>query len=326
MESSAEDNSGKQPKPSKSFKQTLHDIYVHKYKTLLIIPILMLVISFGIIGYYHFKTGEIIPRDVSLKGGIILTVPINAEVNPDVIYNSLSSKFPQNDITVRILRNVGKPAAIGIEADIKGDEKERIGSFLRAVESELGIELSKVDYGLEVVGSSLGESFFRESIIALIVAFAFMGLVVFIYFRTLVPSLAIILAAFSDMVVALAIIHIMGVKIGTAGIAAFLMLIGYSVDTDILLSVRVLKRKEGTVMDRIFSSIKTGMTETATAIVAVGVAMLVTQSEVIKEIMLILLIGLLADIINTWIQNVGLLRIYLERKERKKSHYSSQQK
>ena len=64
----------------------------------------------------------------------------------------------------------------------------------------------------------------------------------------------------------------------------------------------------------------------ATAIVAVGVAMLVTQSEVIKEIMLILLIGLLADIINTWIQNVGLLRIYLERKERKKSHYSSQQK
>lgn len=324
MESSAGGNSNIPSKPSKPLKQAIIDIYVHKYKTLLIIPFLMLIIALGIIGYYHYKTGEFIPRDVSLKGGIILTVPINAEVDSDVIYNSLSSKFPQNDITVRVLRNVGKPAALGIEADIQGSEKEKLDQFLGVVESELKIELSKVDYGLEVVGSSLGESFFRESLIALIVAFVFMALVVFIYFRTLVPSLAIVLAAFSDMVVALAVIHLLGVKIGTSGIAAFLMLIGYSVDTDILLTVRVLKRKEGTVMDRIFSSIKTGMTETATAIVAVGVAMLVTQSEVIKEIMLILLIGLAADIINTWIQNVGLLRIYLERKEKKNQNYPQQ--
>ena len=144
-----------------------------------------------------------------------------------------------------------------------------------------------------------------------------MGIVVLIYFRTFIPSIAIILAAFSDMVFALAVINLMDVRIGTAGIAAFLMLIGYSVDTDILLSVRVLKRKEGTVMDRIMSSIKTGMTETLTAIVAVTVAMFVTQSEVIRQIMLILLIGLIADIFNTWIQNVGLLRIYVERKAKK---------
>ena len=76
-------------------------------------------------------------------------------------------------------------------------------------------------------------------------------------------------------------------------------------------------KKEGAVMDRIISSIKTGMTETITAIVAVTVAMLVTQSEVIRQIMIILLIGLIADIFNTWIQNVGLLRIYIERKAKK---------
>jgi len=144
-----------------------------------------------------------------------------------------------------------------------------------------------------------------------------MGLVVLIYFRSIVPSIAIILAAFSDMVVALAVVNLLGIKLGTAGIAAFLMLMGYSVDTDILLTVRVLKRKEGTVMDRVISSIKTGMTQTVTAIIAVLVAMLVTQSDVIRQIMIILLIGLLADIIYTWIQNVGLLRLHLERKEKK---------
>ena len=69
-----------------------------------------------------------------------------------------------------------------------------------------------------------------------------MGLVVFIYFRTLVPSLAVILAAFSDIVVTLAIFNLTGEKLSTAGVAAFLMLIGYSVDTDILLNTRVLKK------------------------------------------------------------------------------------
>jgi preprotein translocase subunit SecF len=77
-----------------------------------------------------------------------------------------------------------------------------------------------------------------------------MGLVVFFYFRSIAPSLAVILEAFSDIIVTLAIFNLTGIKLSTAGIAAFLMLIGYSVDTDILLSTRVLKRKDGTVMER----------------------------------------------------------------------------
>ena len=39
-----------------------------------------------------------------------------------------------------------------------------------------------------------------------------------------------------------------------------------------------------------------------------------TNSDVIRQIMVILLIGLLLDVINTWIQNAGFLRLYLERK------------
>ena len=298
-------------------RQSLWNFYEKKYKLLLWIPFIMLALSFVIIGFYAFTTGEFIPRDVSLKGGVILTIPISKDIDNVGLERSLNSKFAKNDITVRLLRNVGNPAGVVIEADIKGSSKEELDALKSAVGKELNIDLSKVQYGLEVIGSSLGESFFKESLIALMVAFLFMGIVVFFYFRTFVPSIAVVLAAFSDMVVALAVIHLLGVKIGTAGIAAFLMLIGYSVDTDILLTVRVLKRKEGTLMERIASSIKTGMTMTITAIVAVTVAMIVTQSEVIKQIMLILLIGLTADIINTWIQNVGLLRLYAESRQKK---------
>jgi len=56
-----------------------------------------------------------------------------------------------------------------------------------------------------------------------------------------------------------------------------------------------------------------------TTLAAVGISLLFTSSEVITQIMTILLIGLLADIINTWIQNVAILRLYLEWQEKKKN-------
>ncbi|MBI2653669.1 protein translocase subunit SecF [Candidatus Woesearchaeota archaeon] len=303
--------------PKKSLKQALFEVYDKKYKLLLIIPFIMLFLALSQIAYQIYSTGDFIKRDVSLKGGVTVTVPYEQNIDVGQLEKQISSQFPRNDIGVRTLRSAGAVVGIIFEADIDGNNKEEVSKLLSSIGNSLKTDMSKVDYGIEIIGSSLGASFFKESLIALAVAFLFMGLVVFIYFRTLIPSAAVILAAFSDMVVALAVINLMDVKIGTAGIAAFLMLIGYSVDTDILLTVRVLKRKEGTVMDRIVSSIKTGMTETITAIVAVTVAMLVTQSEVIRQIMLILLIGLIADIFNTWIQNVGLLRIYIEKKAKK---------
>ncbi|MBI3026621.1 hypothetical protein HYY70_00775 [Candidatus Woesearchaeota archaeon] len=307
----------KKSEPKKSLKQTLFGIYDKKYKLLLIIPFLILFLGLAQISYQIYSTGDFINKDVSLKGGVTVTIPYDKNANIGQIQKEISSKFPNNDVVARTLRSAGAVVGIIVEADINGNDNTQIQNLLNAIDKSLGIDIRKLDYGIEIIGSSLGASFFKESLIALAVAFIFMGLVVFIYFRTFVPSIAVILAAFSDMVVALAVINLLEVRIGTAGIAAFLMLIGYSVDTDILLTVRVLKRKEGTVMDRIISSIKTGMTETITAIVAVTVAMLVTQSEVIRQIMLILLIGLIADIFNTWIQNVGLLRMHLERKAKK---------
>ncbi len=135
-----------------------------------------------------------------------------------------------------------------------------------------------------------------------------------LYFRHSLPSVMVILCAFADIVGTLAIVNLLGIKVNTAGIAAFLMLIGYSVDTDILLSTRVLKHKTGTVFERILSSLRTGMTMSVTSMVAAFIGFLVSQSATVREIMLIVSIGLLLDIIFTWCLNVGLLRWYVEKR------------
>lgn len=292
-------------------KAKLLEIYDQQYKKLLIIPIAILILALGFLAYNYFQTGDFVNRGASLKGGSIIT--IGQEIEVSGLESYLKEKFPKADISVRSLTSAGKVTNIVIESDAQKDEE--IEALTSTLETKLG--LKEGDYGIEVIGGSLGASFFKQTLFALLIAFLLMGIVVFISFRTMIPSLAVMLAAFSDIVVTLAIFNLTGMKLGVGGIAAFLMLIGYSVDTDILLTSRVLKRKEGTEFEKVLSAVKTGLTMTGTTLVAILVALVFVKSEVIKQIMLILIIGLLVDMVMTWIQNVGILRIYLERKNKK---------
>ncbi len=305
----------KEKKEKKPFN--LRNFYDKEYKKLLLIPLILLFLAIFSIAFQTIKTGDFINRDVTLKGGLTITIPLEKQIDVIELQNYLSKQFVSNDMSVRKLKRAGSDIGIIIDSDIDGAKKSEIDLLIKKIGEKLDIKLEEGKYTAEFIGSSLGASFFNETFRALLLAFLFMSIVVFFYFRTPIPSLAVILAAFSDMVITLAVVNLMGIKISTAGIAAFLMLIGYSVDTDILLTTRVLKRKEGTEMDRVISAFKTGIMMTLTALVAVTAALIFTDSEVIRQIMVILFIGLLADIINTWIQNVGILRLYLERKHKK---------
>lgn len=294
-----------------SFKERIKHIYEHKYKTLMILPILLLVLALVQIGYQTYTTGDFLHRGVSLKGGSTITLN---EINIDVqaLEDVLKQQFPTGETSVRTLYIAGQASGVAIDSSIQ--DSGEINKLTKAIETQT--KISKDTYSTEVMGAALGSSFFKQAGLAMLISFALMALVVIIYFRIWIPSLAVILCAFSDIVITMSIFNLTGMKLSTAGIAAFLMLIGYSIDTDILLTSRVLKRKEGTIMDRIYGAINTGLTMTLTTMAAVSVALIFVQSESIRQIMLIIFIGLIVDMLMTWVQNVGILRLYLERKEK----------
>ncbi len=298
--------------------QPIKSYYEHHYKKLLLIPLLILILAIGQIAFQVATTGDFIHKGISLKGGITVTVP-EAAINLAQLEETLKTDFPEYETSLRTLTREGRASGFVLEADIT--DQQKIDESVRLLEKETGITRDR--YTIESVGSSLGASFFKETLIALLIAFLFMAGVVFFYFRQPIPCLAVVLAAASDIIITIAVVNVIGLKVSTAGIAALLMLIGYSVDTDILLSTRVLKRREGTVLQAVYGSVKTGMTMMITTIAAVTVGLFVTESEVLRQIMLIVLIGLIVDPIMTWIQNAGLLRWYLEAQEKKKSSQSA---
>ncbi|MCX6711459.1 MAG: protein translocase subunit SecF [Candidatus Woesearchaeota archaeon] len=284
--------------------------YDKNYKKLLLIPNILLIIALAIIVYHYSTTGEIINKDVSLKGGVTATVYTDKQIDISELENYLKTKL--GDALIRRLSEFGTDKQIGLVIDTSNTNGDLLQKEL---ETKLNLKLDQSNYSSEQFGSSLGQSFYKQMLIALGLSFLFMAIVVFITFRNFIPSTAVVYAAFMDIVIPVAITILFNIKISAAGISALLMLIGYSIDTDILLTTRVLKRKEGSIWERMTSSAKTGLTMTFAAIVALLAGYFITSSLVIKEMFFIIVIGLFADIPSTWLMNAGILKWYVGRKE-----------
>lgn len=307
----AHENKNSTQEPKEHLKENKSFYYIH-YKQLLIIPILVLVLSLIVIGVKVATTGEFINKGISLKGGTSVTVTMD---NLDVssLEQVLRAEFPETEMNFRVIENAGVQIGVIIESDIPSENEQLSNQFIEKIKSETSAENENLS--VETIGVSLGNAFFKQTMIALVVAFVLMAIVVFFYFKSFVPGALVVLAAATDIIITIAVLDLLNIKIGTAGIAALLMLIGYSVDTDILLTMRVLKRKEGqSVYGQIISSFKTGIMMNAATLVAVVAGLIVAQSPVLREIMIIVIVGIFVDMLNTWIQNAGLLRWYLERK------------
>lgn len=282
--------------------------YDKRYKLLLVIPIIIMILSLSYLTIFYSKNKDFMLKDVSLSGGTAITITTDAP--QEKLEPQLKQKF--SDISFRKLTDLstGKQLALIIESSSKPEELQQ------SIEQILGYKLTEENSSIEFTGPSLSQGFYKQLIIALIISFILMSIVIFILFRTFIPSIAVIFAAFSDIVMPLALLDYLGIKISAAGIAAFLMLIGYSVDTDILLTTRALKKREGLLNERIYGAFKTGIFMTITALIAVLPAFLIVTGlpDSFRQIFLILALGLSADIINTWLTNAGIIKWYCDKK------------
>lgn len=203
------------------------------------------------------------------------------------------------------------------QALLKADESFQVG-LQETIKSTFGLG-DDIKFQKREIGPSLGANFFNTGITVSVIGFLLVVFVVFLFFREIIPSIAIILAIIFDIFGALALMSIFGIPLSLATIPALLMLIGYSVDTDLMLTTRLLKRKEGTPSERAYGSMLTGLTMTVTTLAALTVMAILSyfgQLQVIFEISAVLLFGLLADILSTWLMNTPILLWYVEKKER----------
>lgn len=261
---------------------------------------------------FYQTNGDLIYKDVSLTGGTSVTV-FDKNVDAKIITDSLKAEFP--DMQYRIISDFRTGEQHGFSIETQAESSK----IVSALESKLNYKLDEKNSSIEFSSSSISSGFYQQLRFAIALSFILMATVVFVIFRTPIRSLSVILAGLLDIIMTIVVVDLLHIQLSTAGIVALLMLIGYSVDVDILLTARVVRTREGTLNQRIWDSFKTGITMTLTAIAAAAVALIFTHSvsPVLSQMFTVILIGLGFDIINCWITNASILKWYMERKESK---------
>jgi len=170
---------------------------------------------------------------------------------------------------------------------------------------------------IQSVSPSLSSHFIGSATNVLIFSAILSTLFVFLFFRTFVPSLAVLTGAFSDIVIALGAMSLFQIPLTLPSFAALMMLIGYSLDTDILLTTRMLKRK-GDPREKAYDSMKTGTTMSFAGIIAFAVLFILavtTNIATYYEISAVALAGLIGDLFATWGINAVMLLYYVLKRD-----------
>ncbi|MBR5503514.1 MAG: protein translocase subunit SecF, partial [Methanobrevibacter sp.] len=276
---------------------------MENHKILIAIPIILALLSLVLIGVHGLEQG------VDLKGGSQAELQLLGSVTPSELEDTLDAKLNTNNI--KVTNNGNNKVTVELENNINSS------TFASAIDGKAKV----ISYN--EIGPVLSEEAMGQIYIAMLFAFLFMAITVFIVFREPVPSVAIILAALCDILIALGGMSIFKIPLSIASVGALLKLIGYSVDTDILLTTRLLKRREGTVEQRAKNAMYTGLTMSFAAIAAMAILFIVTkilmpEATTLSNISAVLVIGLIGDILSTWLMNLGILKTYIDWRQSKK--------
>lgn len=276
---------------------------MENHKILIAIPIILALLSLVLIGFHGLEQG------VDLKGGSQAELQLLDSVTPSELEDILDAKL--NTQNIKVTNNGNNKVTVELENNINSS------TFTSAIDGKAKV----ISYN--EIGPVLSEEAMGQIYIAMLFAFIFMAVTVFIVFREPVPSVAIILAALCDILIALGGMSIFKIPLSIASVGALLMLIGYSVDTDILLTTRLLKRREGTVEERAKNAMYTGLTMSFAAIAAMAILFIVTklimpEATTLSNISAVLVIGLIGDILSTWLMNLGILKTYIDWRQSKK--------
>ncbi len=270
-----------------------------------------------------------IPSDENLAKGETLLAEMNGLNNEFVqleIANSPLAEQKKQDALAKARELNSLFSTVPLSGDVQKDVQQAQQEFLTArssyrqnISSKLSKVISVETASFKEVGSSLSKFFVTKTREVVIYSFAFSAIVIFLVFRALAPSFAVFFGAVADISITAGVMGLLGIPLTLASVAALLMLIGFSLDTDVMLTARVIKRKEGTAAQRAFGAMKTGLTMNASVLISFGVLLVLSLSLQIPfyyQVGAVAVIGALVDSIATWMGNAPLILWSVERKEK----------
>jgi len=250
-------------------------------------------------------------KDITDLDALIKSIESTAENDVELAKIMALDYLTKNNISVEKKEITDLINAMKQEYNAK--KNVTINDITSLLVSDFGAKMETAQ--IKEIAPTLGATFYQTAIKVGVTAFVLIAIVIFLFFRKPIPCLAVILSAILDFLGGLLGMAIFGIPLSLVTIPALLMLVGYSIDTDVMLTAKLLKQQGGTNKDKTIAALKTGLTMTIASFVAVVVMAIISyfvNITVIYDMSVVLSFGLLIDIISTWLMNAPLLLWYIE--------------
>jgi preprotein translocase subunit SecF len=279
-----------------------YDINKYDPKRMMAIPAVLFGIALVIVGITFALTGMPVTPGIDFAGGTAVTI------HTDDTKEEIVAFYAGYDLK-SIDEGIGSGGYYLKFGPMSNEDMMKFNNYTLSKYPEASIDQ---------IGANFGATLQSQAMWAILFAFIGMAVVVFLAFRKIVPAITVVSAGIADITITAAVMNLVGIELSLATTAALLMLIGYSVDSNILLTTKVLKR-QGKLEEKMEGAFRTGIimtTTTLAAIVAMFLVAFIGQVPTLYSIAAVLIIGLISDIIFTWGFNAGVLRMYLSGSEK----------
>lgn len=299
--------------------------YAKNYKKFFLVPVIAVIFCIAVLGAHYFQTGEFVSAGTDLKGGVIVTVGWQASQAPDInaLKGGISAKIGLSEVSISRIDALSGGAlrlsALEIDTSPEADPSLFLNSIHETL-SEMGFETSKEEYGVKIVGPSIAGAVLASTYIAILIGFALLGFVIFLIFKNKIVIATVLSCLVFDFLGGLTVMNLLGIKLSPLAIASLLMLIGFSIDSDILITTAVLKSKEGLPVNRAFFAMRTGITMALAAVASLTALYVLSGAAILKDMTAILIGGLVFDLIHTWFTNLGILLWVSEKRDTKQAN------
>lgn len=253
------------------------------------------------------------PPSRDFKGGSLVMVQGLQNVpDPSSVKSAIESLLGKN-VDVISVEN-----GFHIETDALSESEET--NVKGTLFNQFGVPTNSVI--IEPIGPVISSLQGEQIVYSIIVVFIVIGIITFIIFRRRVISMAILLVVELDILCVLGYMALFRVPLGLTSITAIVMIVGYAIDTNILLAYHVFKRVGGEPREQAATSLNTGLTMSVLLIVILLSLNLLTSAMQLDVLTATLIFGVAINILNTWFLGAGILLGHAERPRGKEYHVS----
>lgn len=277
----------------------------NNYKKFLLLSISLFAIFIGIILFNYFKYGYIINKSITISGGYVTLINNNYNLTNTEIQNILN----QMNITDYILYST--PNIIYIESR---DQINRT-LLINLLNQYYNISIQPSDISIQQYSSLVGDLIFNQFLFFVILAMILAAFVIFIAFRVSNTTLNIISTILFDIIGLLAILSTTKYPIGANGFIAMLMILGFAIDNNVVLSTNMIKEKDKPFIERVKMSFRVGMLMEIIALYTLLLLYFIVPDPSVNEFAFVLSTATILDLIYYLIGNIPLYKYFEAKKE-----------